>query len=422
MITTTHATADLAKDEVLALAARHICPDRVRVFSGMGVDLVVGRREGYRIWDMDGHELLDVHLNGGTYNVGHRNPEVVAALAEGLKTLDIGNHHFPSALRARLGAELAATTGGRLPRVVLTSSGSEAMDVAMKSARHATGRRKIVAIEGGYHGRTGLSGAAGDDASAKFFLSDLPEDFVKVPFGDLDAMRAALSPGDVAAVAMETIPATLGFPIPAGDYLPAVRALCTQFGALYIADEVQTGLGRTGRLWAFDTFGVEPDIFITGKGLSGGMYPIAATVLSDRAGAWLDQDGWGHVSTFGGAELGCVAALKALEVIQRPETMANVATTARFLEDGFADLQARFDQLVEVRQCGLVFGLKFDTPDGGVRMSKALYDNGVWAMFAGFDRSVLQFKPGLLLSAHDATTLLTRVETTLTTTQKRDHS
>jgi putrescine aminotransferase len=414
-VTTEMAAGTVAetKGEILALASRHICPDRVRVFAGMGLDLVIGRREGYRIWDMDGHELLDVHLNGGTYNVGHRHPEVVAALTEGLQTLDIGNHHFPSPLRARLGAELSATTGGRLPWVVLTSSGSEAMDVAIKSARHATGRRKIVAIEGGYHGRTGFSGAAGDDATATFFLSDLPDDFVKVPFGDLGAMRAALAAGDVAAVAMETIPATLGFPIPAEGYLPAVRTLCTEFGTLYIADEVQTGLGRTRNLWAFDTFGVEPDIFITGKGLSGGLYPIAAAVLSDRAGAWLDQDGWGHVSTFGGAELGCVAALKTLEIIQRPETAANAASTAAFLGDGLTELQARVDQLIEVRQCGLVFGLKFDTPDGGVRMSKALYDNGVWGMFAGFDRSVLQFKPGLLLPADDATTLLTRLETTL---------
>ncbi len=412
--------ANPTKGEVLALSARHVCPDRVRVFSAMGVDLVIGRREGYRIWDMDGHELLDVHLNGGTYNVGHRNPEVVAALSEGLQTLDIGNHHFPSALRAGLGAELSATTGGRLPWVVLTSGGSEAMDVAIKSARYATGRRKIVAIEGGYHGRTGFSGAAGDDATAKFFLSDLPDDFVKVPFGDLGSMRAALAAGDVAAVAMETIPATLGFPIPGEGYLPGVRRLCTEFGTLYIADEVQTGLGRTGSLWAFDTFGVEPDIFITGKGLSGGLYPIAAAVLSDRAGAWLDQDGWGHVSTFGGAELGCVAALKTLEIIQRPETAANAAATATLLGDGLADLMARFGQLAEVRQRGLVFGLKFDAPDGGVRMSKALYDHGVWGMFAGFDRSVLQFKPGLLLSADDTATLLTRFETTLTATQKRD--
>jgi acetylornithine/succinyldiaminopimelate/putrescine aminotransferase len=135
-----------------------------------------------------------------------------------------------------------------------------------------------------------------------------------------------------------------------------------EFGALYIADEVQTGLGRTGSLRSFDTFGVEPDIFITGKGLSGGMYPIAAAVLSDRAGAWLDQDGWGHVSTFGGAELGCVAALKTLEIIQRPETTANAASVAAILGDGLAGLRARFAQLVEVRQCGLVFGLKFDTP------------------------------------------------------------
>ena len=193
------------KQETLAVSRRHVCPNRVDMFGALGVDLVIGRREGYRIWDVDGRELIDVHINGGTFNLGHCNPEIVATLTEYAPRLDIGNHHFPSEMRARLGAALSRTTGDALPKVVFSASGSEAVDVAIKSARRATGRKKILGIEGGYHGRTGLSGAAGDSSSAAFFHSDLPEQFITVPFGDRSAMEAALRTDDVAAVILDTI-------------------------------------------------------------------------------------------------------------------------------------------------------------------------------------------------------------------------
>ena len=164
--------------------------------------------------------------------------------------------------------------------MVYGSGGGEAIDIAIKTARHATQRRKIVSIVKAYHGHTGLAVATGDDRFAKLFLSDRPDEFVHVPFNDLDAMEQALQGGDVAAVIMETIPATYGFPLPAPGYLEAVKQLCERHGALYIADEVQTGLMRTGEMWAITKHGIEPDIIVIGKGLSGGMYPIAARAVS----------------------------------------------------------------------------------------------------------------------------------------------
>jgi 4-aminobutyrate aminotransferase-like enzyme len=127
------------KREVLRLCHEYLMPNRVETWLGAGIPLVIGRREGYRIWDVDGHELYDVHLNGGTYNLGHRNPEVLAALQEALEWLDIGNHHFPSEARARLAQQLAEHTPGSLHYTVFVASGSEANDLAIKSARHATG-------------------------------------------------------------------------------------------------------------------------------------------------------------------------------------------------------------------------------------------------------------------------------------------
>ena len=151
-------------------------------------------------------------------------------------------------------------------------------------------------------------------------------------------------------------------------------------------------------MWGVELFDVVPDILVTGKGLSGGIYPIAATLLNERAGQWLQTDGWGHVSTFGGAELGCRVASRVLTLTA--EALPGLPIDA--WAQGFADLAAAFPQwVVEVRQTGLIIGVKFAHEMGGMLMTRLLFDQGVWAMFAGFDRSVLQVKPGLLMSDED---------------------
>lgn len=391
--------ASAAKAAALRRSYDHLMPHRVESFDRMGVSFVIDRRDGYRLWDMDGRELLDLHLNGGTFNLGHRNPALVAALVEGLERYDIGNHHFPSEPRSRLAESLAdASPAGALRKVVLCPSGSEAIDVAIRSARHATGRRRIVAYDCAFHGRSGLSGSAGDDKVARFFHSE-SADFTVVPYDDLDALECALAGGDVAALLCEVMPATAGFLLPSEGYFPAVRALCDRHGTLLIADEVQTGLGRTGRMWAIEGFGVVPDILVTGKGLSGGLYPVAAVLLAERAATWMHEDGWAYVSTFGGSELGAVVAMRALELSGDPATLANVVAVSDAYAAGFAELGERYPFLVEVRRRGVVMALRFDHPWGGVTMARHLFDNGVWAMFCGFDVSTLQWKPGLLVDA-----------------------
>ena len=298
-----------------------------------------------------------------------------------------------------------------ITKVAFGSGGGEAIDIALKSARHATQRRKIVSIVKAYHGHTGLAVATGDDRFAKIFLSDRPDEFVQVPFGDIDAMEQALSGNDVAAVIMETIPATYGFPMPPPGYLDAVKDLAARYGALYIADEVQTGLMRTGEMWAITKYGVEPDIIVTGKGLSGGMYPITAAMLNERAAQWLYQDGFGHISTFGGAELGCVAAIKTLEITSRPEVRSMVHYIADLFADGLARIQSDYpDWFVGIRQNGVVIGLEFDHPEGAKFVMRELYENGVWAIFSTLDPRVLQLKPGILLGRDLCEDVLDRMD------------
>src|SRR6201991_2550836 len=264
------------------------------------------------------------------------------ALIDGMQHFDVGNHHFPSVARTALARRLVESAPASISKVAFGSGGGEAIDIALKSARHATGRRKIVSIVKAYHGHTGLAVASGDDRFSKLFLSDRPDEFIQVPFGDVDAMAHALSGGDVAAVLMETIPATYGFPLPPAGYLEAVKELTERHDTLYIADEVQTGLMRTGEMWGITKHGIEPDVLVTGKGLSGGMYPIAAALLGERAAQWLDQDGFGHISTFGGAELGCVAAIKTLEITRRPEVRSMVHDIADVFSTGLHRIQSDY--------------------------------------------------------------------------------
>ncbi len=400
-----------SKAEVLEKSREFWNPGKTDFWTESGVDLVIDRRESYFIWDMSGVRLIDVHLNGGTYNLGHRNPELVEAITTGMRSFDIGNHHFPSSARAALAEALIRSAPAGLTKVVYGSGGGEAIDIALKTARHATQRRKIVSIVRAYHGHTGLAVAAGDDRFSKLFLADRGEEFVHVPFNDRPAMRAALADSDVAAVIMETIPATYGFPLPEPGYLEAVKAECERRGSLYIADEVQTGLMRTGEMWAITKHGIEPDILVTGKGLSGGMYPIAAVLVSERCAEWLTEDGFAHMSTFGGAELGCVAALKTLEICSRPETRSTVHYVSATLGSGLRAIQSRYpDWFTGIRQNGVVMGLEFDHPEGAKYVMRHLYQTGVWAIFSTLDPRVLQYKPGLLMTPELCEELLERTE------------
>lgn len=400
------------KELFLEQSKRFWNPGKTRFWQEAGVDLVIDFRDGYCLYDMDGRRLIDMHLNGGTYNLGHRHPELVEVLKQATGHFDMGNHHFPALARTALAEELAACTPGDLRFTIYGSGGGEAIDIALKTARHATQKRKIVSIIKAYHGHTGLAVKTGDERFSRLFLSEDSEgDFVQVPFNDLDAMEDALKGRDVAAVIMETIPATYGFPMPEEGYLPAVKQLCERYDALYIADEVQTGLMRCGEMWGISRYGVEPDLLVTGKGISGGIYPIACCVVSERHAGWLEEDGFGHISTMGGAELGCIVALKVLEICQRPAVASMVRYLADTIRAGLDDIQQLYpDFFIGIRQHGVVMGLEFDHPEGAKPVMKHLYANGVWAIFSTLDPRVLQFKPGILMSRDLTHDMLERVE------------
>ena len=394
--------------ETMAEFGAHVSRGKVDAFEALGIDIVLGRREGPFFWDaFDGRRFYNCHCNGGIFNLGHRNPRIVDALRRAVDDdeIDVGNHHLVSGYKARLASRLAATTGGRCPGVVLTPSGSEAVEVALKTAIAVTGRTKVVSVHGAYHGHTAFAAMAADAKYHEPFGLDRPG-FTHVAFDDLDAMDAAIG-DDTAVVLLETVPATLGMAMPSDGYLPGVQTLCRDRGAMFVLDEVQTGLGRSGRIWCHEHDDVEPDAVVTGKGLGGGLYPISATVMTKQMHRFYDDEPFVHVSSYGGSDLGCVVALAVLDQIEAPGFLERVEDVGLFLEKELASIP------FTVRRRGLFMGLAWPDVDAGILAAKACIDAGVFAVFANNDTSVLQFLPPLVLTDDQADELAQIVTTAL---------
>lgn len=403
---------DIRKADIIKYSEEYWNPSKTREWLNQGIDFVIGRRYGYYFEDLEGEKFFDIHLNGGTYNLGHHNPEIMQTMREAMEELDIGNHHFPSITKALLAKKLAENTPGDLKYTIYSTGGGEAVDVAIKTARYTTKKRKIVSLSGCYHGHTGLAVCTGDMMFREPFLCEgSPDEFVQVPFEDIEQMEKVLKNEDVAAVIIETIPATYGFPIPRKGYLKEVKALCEKYGALYIADEVQSGLMRTGKLWGIEHEDVNPDMLITAKGFGGGMYPIAATVVTDECAGWLKEKGRMHGSTCGGADIGCAISLKVMDICTRPETQQNVLFLEQYIREGLDKIQALYgDFFVNIRQRGVILGLEFDYPEGARYVMQALRKHGVWAIYSRLNPRILQFKLGLLADKEYCDALLERLE------------
>lgn len=400
----------LEKDKIIELFSDHVSSGKARIFTSFGMDFVFGKREGIYVYDVEtGKELINCHCNGGVFNLGHRNPEIINVLKSALDELDIGNHHLISEQRALLASKLAELTPGNLEYTVFGVGGGEAIDLAIKVARAYTKRYKIISAKGGYHGHTGLALATGDEKYRKPF-GPLAPGFYQVPFDDPDALEKKVDE-DTAGVIFETVPATLGIHVPRDDYFKRVREICNKKGALLIIDEVQTGLGRTGKLWGIEHFGVVPDIMVIGKGLSGGIYPITATCFKKELESVFHDDPFIHVSTFGGAEIGCPVALKVLEISSSKDFLEHVNSMAGFFSTELNKLKDKYPEIiVSIRQLGLMMGIKMKDENWGMIMSRACYENGLLCIYANNDTSVLQFLPPLIIKEEEAEEVIRRLD------------
>lgn len=395
-----------AKRRALEQFATFVNPQKVRVLQSAGLDIIEAERSGAWVWDLDGRRFLDCFTSAGSFNVGRRNPRVVAAARRALEHLDHGNFLLCSRQKAELAAKLAEITPGDLSCTMFGTGGGEAIDFALKLARGATGRPRIVSAVNGYHGHTGFAlSAAGRDAFRRPFEPLMPE-FVLVPFGDAGALESAVDE-DTAAVLLEPVQGEGGIVVAPPGYLGAARAACDRAGALLVLDEIQTGLGRTGRWWASEHFDVVPDVMTTAKSLGGSLVPISATVFTEELREFLIPNPFIHLSTFGGSDLACAVALEVIAVIEETGLVAHAAAMGERLLAGLRALALEHgDVIAEVRGLGLMAGVEYTEDSMGPRMSYHLARHGVLALYSGNQPSVMRLMPALVVEEAEVDFLL----------------
>ncbi|WP_173299256.1 aspartate aminotransferase family protein [Thermanaeromonas sp. C210] len=347
---------------------RYINPGLAGLLSLLDFDKQFVRAQGAYVWDREGHRYLDFLGAYGALNLGHNPPEVVAALEEVRERPNLLQASL-NPLAAALAHNLAQITPGDLSRVFFCNSGTEAVEGALKLARAATGRPKIIYCENSFHGKTlGSLSVTGRRKYQKPFAPLVPG-CEAVPFNDAAALEGKLAKGDVAAFIVEPIQGEGGVIVPEDGYLARARELCDKYGSLLIVDEIQTGFGRTGYLFACEHDGVVPDIMCLAKSLGGGVMPLGAYItrpdIWDKAYGGLENYAL-HTSTFGGNTLAMAAGLAAVQSVVNQDLAGQAREKGRFFLEGLRRLQKKSPLLKEVRGRGLLIGLEFNTPAGGL--------------------------------------------------------
>ncbi|PTL36081.1 aspartate aminotransferase family protein [Candidatus Methylomirabilis limnetica] len=360
----------------------------------LGVTLVRG--EGARVWDEVGKEYLDFIAGWAACSLGHCHPVIVEALREQSERLILASLDVYTTPQIEL-AELLTSASG-LAKVFFCNSGAEANEGAVKLARkygklHLNGAYEVISALKSFHGRTLAMVAATGKPEYQAPFTPLPEGFSHVPFNDVAALRAAVGER-TCAILLEPIQGEGGVNVPTENYLKEVRDLCDERGLLLILDEVQTGCGRTGTLWAHEVSGIKPDIMTVGKGLGGGI-PIAALLANDRAACFGPGD---HGSTFGGNPLCCAVATAVFRFIVKEDLSGSAVRVGSYFRERLLGLQEEWDIVKEVRGRGLLLAIEFTKPVA-LAMAKACCERGL--LLSPIPPQTIRFMPPLIISPQD---------------------
>ena len=385
-------------DETFENYRRYVNPPLARVMKLSGSPIEV-RASGCTIWDQNGKAYLDFAGGYGVFTLGHSHPRVVAAVREQLELMSLSGKTMFNVMLGRASRRLAELAPGDLTISFWCNSGTEAVEGAIKLARQATGRAKIVATANAYHGKTlgalSISGRATFQDPFRPLLADVAH----IAYGDADALDEALR--DAAAFVVEPVQGEGGVNIPAEGYLQAVREACDRAGALFIADEVQTGLGRCGYRFGCDRDGVVPDVMTLAKGLSGGVVPVGAYIA--RTEVWNRAYGKApllHTSTFGGSEIACAAALAAMNVLEDDDLARNARERGAQLLDGCRAIATDFPEVIaQARGLGLLVGVELASEGYGGWIIPEMVKAGVTAAWTLNMQRVIRLEPPLVVTA-----------------------
>lgn len=378
------------------------------------LDVVVARAEGCWVWDVDGRKYLDCLAAYSAVNQGHCHPAIVATLKEQAERLTLTSRAFRNDQLGPFCQELAELTG--FARVLPMNTGAEAVETAIKAARKwaytvkgvAADEAEILVFDNNFHGRTTTIVGFSSDAQTRAGFGPFTPGFRRLPFGDADAVAAAMTP-NVAAVLVEPIQGEAGVLIPPDGYLKRLREITREHNALLITDEIQSGLGRTGRMLAYQHEEIRPDIVILGKALSGGAYPVSAIVADDEVmGVFKPGD---HGSTYGGNPLGAAVARTALRVLVEEGLVENSARLGAYALERLQRLES--PHVREIRGRGLWIGIELKPEAGGARrFCEALMAEGM--LCKETHEHVIRIAPPLVITGEELDWALERVERVLT--------
>lgn len=378
------------------------------------LDVVIHRGEGVWVFDVEGKRYLDCLSAYSALNQGHVHPKILNALVEQAQLLTLTSRAFRNDQLPLLYKELSELTGYQM--ALPMNSGAEAVETAIKLARKWAYQTKgipedqaeIITLSGNFHGRTITIISFSSEVDYKDGFGPFTPGFITIPYGNAKAFSNAVT-SNTAAILIEPIQGEAGVIVPSPGYLNEVREICTERGILMIADEIQTGLGRTGKLFACDHESVRPDVMIIGKALSGGFYPVSA-VLADRPLLGLFNPGE-HGSTFGGNPLGAAVARASLDVIISENLIENSANLGEYFADRLAEIPSR--HVKEVRGEGLLIGAELKpSAGGGRRFAEALQENGI--LVKETHENVLRFAPPLIIDRETVDWALDRIFPVLT--------
>lgn len=366
--------------------------------------IVLDHGEGLKIWDIEGNEYLDFFAGIAVNCLGHKNPKVVEAISkQAEKLIHISNIYYnvPAIEFAKKLVDLTS-----FDKIFYTNSGAESNEGAIKLALKYTGKSEVISTTHSFHGRTLLTlTATGQEKYKAPYAKNLPKGFIEVPYNDINAIKEAIT-DETAAIIVEPIQGEGGINLPNDDYLPEIERLCKENGIVFIVDEVQTGFGRCGTLFAHEIYGVKPDIMSVAKGIGGGV-PMGAFLATDEVAKGFEPGD--HGTTFGGGPLVCATALAVLNVIIEENLLKNSVEMGEYLTASLVKLMSKHDIIKEVRGSGLLIGMELKK-DGGEYVDLMREKGFLINCTAG---NVLRFAPPLTVSEDEIDQLIKALDEVL---------
>lgn len=384
-------------EETIGKYEKYINPAQAKLFRFMGLGSIEASAEGWTITDSEGRQFTDFLGGYGMFAVGHRNPKVLEAVERELHGMPMCGKVLFNRPMADLAEALADITPGDLQYSFFVNSGTEAVEGCLKLARLATRRPKFVAAKDAFHGKTmGSLSATGRDLYREPF-KPLLDGFTHVAYGDIDALEAVVDE-DTAAVILEPIQGEGGIIVPPAGYLKAAKAICEAKGALLIADEVQTGIGRTGTWFGCNHDGITPDLMACAKALGGGIMPIGAIIGSPKAWEGLIEAPFLHTSTFGGNQLACAAGVAAIQYIKEENLLARSSEVGAYLKQGLEKIAAEYPSVIkEVRGKGMMLGIELTKEGAGGMLMSLMIDKNVIVAYTLNNPKVIRMEPPLIV-------------------------